>query len=155
MALTWPLPDPGLILTLRSTEKIFCPTLSSRHWSLPTMCRNLGGGAAPVAYFHEQCGQDPCKNTCDKELRPALDTRIALGVSQMERVPVHVVMAMGWQLPRPSRRSLVGNLKVLFYMGDLQTLLPPAESCQNAYYVKRELYLVQSHGNDRSFPFPQ
>lgn len=66
MALTWPLPDPGLILTLRSTEKIFHPTLSSRHCSLPTMCRNPGGGTAPVAYFHEQCGQNPSKNTCDR-----------------------------------------------------------------------------------------
>lgn len=123
ITLVWPLPVPGLFLTLRSREETFCPALGSGHWSLPAMSRNPGGGPDPAASFHEQCGQDPCKNICDKKLKPGRDVWFALDASQTGRLPECIMMAVGWQLLLALQDGLCGQFeRVILYR---QLAYPP------------------------------
>lgn len=125
MILRWLLPEPVLILSERRLFSLLLAVDTGSFFSGHSSChgQKLWRRASPWASYHEHCGQDPCKNTCDKKLKPMLDVQFVLGAFQIGRLPEHSVMVVSWQPSLRLQGGLGGQFKhVILYC---QLAYPP------------------------------
>lgn len=137
MVLVWPLPEPGLIHTLRSREEIFFALLSAVDIGLfPPYAETLLEGQPLRLLSVNSVDKTPAKTLATKELRPALDVRLALDMSQIERLPMHVTTAMGWQLLPALQDRLGGQFESVILYRQLTYPLTTGRKLSNCLLYK-------------------